>query len=156
MVEHEELQLGSEALALRWKLESSMRSNSVPFAPVHFLALLLLLFAGGLLGGCDSSQGAATLNFQGDAKRGRTLVGNYGCGNCHLIPNVAGADGNVGPPLLHLATRVYIAGFVRNSPENMSVWLQDPQKILPGNAMPAMGISRKDAHDITAFLYSVK
>ena len=134
-----------------------MRSNSVAFsAAVHFLRLVLLLFAVDLLAGCDNDETGTTLNFQGDAKRGKTLVTNYGCGNCHLIPKVAGADGNVGPPLLHLATRVYIAGFVRNSPENMSVWLQDPQKILPGNAMPAMGISQKDSHDITAFLYSLE
>jgi|SRR4051794_29063650 cytochrome c len=133
-----------------------MRSNSVAFsAAVHFLRLVLLLFAG-LLAGCDNDETGTTLNFQGDVKRGKTLVANYGCGNCHLIPKVAGADGNVGPPLLHLATRVYIAGFVRNSPENMSVWLQDPQKILPGNAMPTMGISQKDSHDITAFLYSLE
>jgi cytochrome c len=133
-----------------------MRSNSVAFsAAVHFLRLVLLLFAG-LLAGCDNDETGTTLNFQGDVKRGKTLVANYGCGNCHLIPKVAGADGNVGPPLLHLATRVYIAGFVRNSPENMAVWLQDPQKILPGNAMPTMGISQKDSHDITAFLYSLE
>jgi cytochrome c1 len=55
-----------------------------------------------------------------------------------------------------VGTRVYIGGVLRNSPENMSIWLQDPQKVLPGNAMPAMGISREDSRDITAFLYSLK
>jgi cytochrome c len=134
-----------------------MRSNSVGLvAAFHTPMLILLLFACGLLAACDNDQSGATLNFQGDAKRGKTLIAEYGCGSCHLIPKVAGADGNVGPPLLHIATRIYIAGFVRNSPENMSVWLQDPQKILPGNAMPAMGISQKDSHDITAFLYSLE
>lgn len=134
-----------------------MRSNFVGLvAAFRTPMLILLLFACGLLAGCDNDQSGAILNFQGDAKRGKTLITEYGCGNCHLIPKVAGANGNVGPPLLHLATRVYIAGFVRNSPENLSVWLQDPQKILPGNGMPAMGISRKDSHDITAFLYSLE
>jgi cytochrome c2 len=69
---------------------------------------------------------------------------------------VASADGNVGPPLMRIGTRVYIAGYIRNSPENMSVWLQDPQKVLPGNAMPSMGISLKDSRDITAFLYTLQ
>jgi cytochrome c len=134
-----------------------MRSNSAGLvAAFHTPMLILLLFACGLLAACDNDRSGATLNFQGDAKRGKTLIAEYGCGSCHLIPKVAGADGNVGPPLLHIATRIYIAGFVRNSPENMSVWLQDPQKILPGNAMPAMGISQKDSHDITAFLYSLE
>jgi cytochrome c2 len=133
-----------------------MRSNSVSHSAADRIPLLLLLlFAGGILAGCDREPPSAP-NFQGDTKRGKTLIAEYGCGNCHLIPKVAGADGNVGPPLMHIATRVYIAGFMRNSPENMSVWLQDPQKILPGNAMPAMGISRKDSDDITAFLYSLK
>jgi cytochrome c len=132
-----------------------MRNNSVSlFAALHLP--MLLLFAAAPLAGCDNNQTGTTLNFPGDANRGKTLIAEYGCGNCHLIPKVAGADGNVGPPLLHLANRVYIAGYVRNSPENMSVWLQDPQRILPGNAMPAMGISRKDSHDITAFLYSLE
>ena len=128
-----------------------MRSNSV-----SLFAATLLLFAVVLLAGCDNNPTGSTLNFPGDPKRGKTLITEYGCGNCHLIPKVAGAEGNVGPPLLHLANRVYIAGYVRNSPENMSAWLQDPQRILPGNAMPKMGISTKDSHDITAFLYSLE
>jgi cytochrome c2 len=38
----------------------------------------------------------------------------------------------------------------------MSLWLQNPQKVLPGNAMPAMGISQQDSRDMTAFLYTLK
>ena len=104
-----------------------MRSNSV-----SLFAATLLLFAVVLQAGCDNNPTGTTLNFPGDPKRGKTLITEYGCGNCHLIPKVAGADGNVGPPLLRLANRVYIAGYLRNSPENMSAWLQDPQRILPG------------------------
>jgi cytochrome c len=117
--------------------------------------LLALCLAGGLLAGCDSKSDV-TQNVEGDAGRGKMLIGNYGCGSCHLIPEVASADGNVGPPLMRIGTRVYIAGYIRNSPENMSVWLQDPQKVLPGNAMPSMGISLKDSRDITAFLYTLQ
>ncbi|MGE5158654.1 MAG: c-type cytochrome [Gemmatimonas sp.] len=69
---------------------------------------------------------------------------------------VVGANGNVGPPRYRVGTPTYIAGFIRNSPENMAMWIEDPQKALPGNAMPAMRISDKDAHDITAFLYTLK
>lgn len=139
---------------LNWLRESETRA----IAAAHRMAPLLLagFFAGTLLAGCDSEQNNARLNFSGDAQRGESLIRQYGCGGCHLIPNIASADGNVGPPLLHVGTRVYIAGYLRNSPDNMSVWLQDPQKILPGNAMPSMGISRKDSRDITAFLYSLK
>jgi cytochrome c2 len=139
---------------LDWLRESENRviaaaRRSTPMMLTGFLATILL-------GGCDHEQKRDILNFSGDARRGEELVQQYGCGGCHLIPEVASADGNVGPPLMHVGTRVYIAGFLRNSPENMSVWLQDPQKILPGNAMPSMGISRKDSRDITAFLLSLK
>jgi cytochrome c2 len=84
------------------------------------------------------------------------LVAHYQCGSCHEIPGIAGADGNVGPPLRRIGTRTYIAGFIRNSPDNMASWIEDPQKMLPGNAMPQMGISPDDARDIAAFLYTLR
>ncbi|WP_439364428.1 c-type cytochrome [Bradyrhizobium sp. DASA03005] len=95
-------------------------------------------------------------NFNGDARRGADLVKNYRCGTCHDIPGVAGANGNVGPPLHRIGTRTYIAGYIQNSPDNMAAWIEDPQKALPGNAMPRMGIPQKDARDIAAFLFTLK
>jgi len=108
------------------------------------------------LAGCEGNSGNGPDNFAGDARRGAALIKQHGCGGCHLIPNIAQATGNVGPPLLHIGTRTFIAGFINNSPENMALWIQDPQKALPGNAMPRMGISQEDARDITAFLYTLK
>ncbi|MCK1360958.1 c-type cytochrome [Bradyrhizobium sp. 199] len=95
-------------------------------------------------------------NFEGDARRGKDLVKQYQCGVCHDIPGISGADGNVGPPLHRIGTRTYIAGYIWNSPDNMADWIEDPQKALPGNAMPRMGIPQKDARDIAAFLYTLK
>ena len=139
---------------LNWLRDSEARAiaNARRVATI----LIAVVLVGGVLGGCERGEQSSTPNFRADADRGKTLVQQLGCGGCHLIPNVAHADGNVGPPLLHVGTRVYIGGVLRNSPENMSIWLQDPQKVLPGNAMPAMGISREDSRDITAFLYSLK
>jgi cytochrome c len=37
-----------------------------------------------------------------------------------------------------------------NTPDNMSLWIESPQKIVPGNAMPTIGIPHQDARDITA------
>ena len=37
-----------------------------------------------------------------------------------------------------------------------TLWIEDPQRVLPGNAMPTMGIPEKDARDMTAFLYGLK
>src|SRR4051812_41324026 len=118
--------------------------------------LLLAWVCSTLLAGCDPSPGQGPPNFSGDVKRGMALVEYYGCGGCHLIPQISDAKGNVGPPLLHVGTRTYLAGFISNSPENMALWIQDPQKALPGNAMPQMGITSQEARDIAAFLHTLK
>jgi cytochrome c len=99
-----------------------------------------------LLAGCE----ARSPSFSGDPKRGMALIKHYGCGACHLIAQIADAKGNVGPPLLHVGTRTYLAGFISNSPENMA------QKALLGNAMPQMGVTPQDSRDITAFLDTLK
>jgi len=119
-------------------------------------AVSALFFAWLSLAGSDAKTENGTANLAGDRKRGMELIKRYGCGGCHLIPGIADATGNVGPPLLHVGTRSYIAGFFSNSPENMALWLQDPQRALPGNAMPQMGITPQDSRDITAFLYTLK
>jgi cytochrome c len=119
-------------------------------------SLLAVGYTGLLLAGCDAKSEKGSVNFSGDPKRGMALIKQYGCGGCHLIPAIADATGNVGPPLLHVGTRIYIAGFLSNSPENMSLWIQDPQKAVPGNAMPRMGVTPQDSRDITAFLYTLK
>jgi cytochrome c2 len=117
---------------------------------------LALACACHLLAGCDAKLGQGPPNFSGDPKRGMALIKHYGCGSCHLIPKIADAKGNVGPPLLHVGTRTYLAGFISNSPENMARWIQNPQKALPGNAMPQMGVTPQESRDITAFLYTLK
>ena len=108
------------------------------------------------LAGCSEQSEKSPANASGDVKRGMDLIKRYGCGGCHLIPGIANATGNVGPPLLHVGTRTYIAGFFSNSPENMALWIEDPQKALPGNAMPRMGVTQQDSRDIAAFLYTLR
>jgi cytochrome c2 len=85
-------------------------------------------------------------------KRGADLIIANGCGTCHSIPGIAGARGNVGPPLDKIGTRVFIAGMLRNSPDNMVRWLKNPQEVIPGNAMPNMNLNEAQARDITAYL----
>ena len=119
----------------------------------RLLAAALLAMA---TAACEEGRAAGPDNFEGDARRGANLVEQYQCGACKNLPGFAGADGNVGPPLHRIGTRTYIAGFIRNSPDNMADWIEDPQRALPGNAMPTMGISQQDARDIAAFLYTLK
>lgn len=92
----------------------------------------------------------------GDIDAGRRGIVTYGCGACHEIPGIAGANGMVGPPLDHMGRRVYIAGLLRNTPENMTRWLLDPQKIVPGNAMPVLGLTEEQARNITAYLATLE
>jgi cytochrome c1 len=79
-----------------------------------------------------------------------------GCGGCHIIPGVSGADGMVGPPLTMLGRRIFIAGVLRNSPQNLAAWIFDPQRFVPGNAMPSAGLSESEAMDVAVFLESIR
>jgi cytochrome c len=84
---------------------------------------------------------------------GRRLIASYGCGSCHSIPGVAGANAMAGPPLAHFYERSYIAGKLPNTQENLVKWIQDPQQIDPGTAMPNLGVTEDEASDIAAYLY---
>jgi len=90
----------------------------------------------------------------GDSWRGEALFIQYGCGSCHAAKGVRTATGDVGPPLDGIATRTIIGGHLSNTPANMERWIQDPQHVSPGTAMPDLGVSAGDARDITAFLYT--
>lgn len=92
----------------------------------------------------------------GDAERGKVALHAYGCVACHRIPGVRGAVGEVGPPLDHWALRSYIAGVTSNSVKNLLVWIQVPQAVVPGTAMPNLGVSEADARDIAAYLFTLR
>jgi cytochrome c2 len=103
----------------------------------------------------DPEQGGPW-KFGGDPARGAALIRDYGCGSCHQVPGVANADGLIGPPLSNIGVRVYIAGMLRNTPDNMMLWLRHPQQIVPGNVMPDMGMTVRDARDIATYLYTLR
>jgi len=110
-----------------------------------------------LLAGCgNSASDAQTLSAPGDSKSGQQFIRDFGCGTCHTIPGIANADALVGPPLTSWSRRIYIAGMLRNTPANLATWIQHPQKIVPGNAMPDMGITPRQAQDIAAYLYTLR
>jgi cytochrome c len=90
----------------------------------------------------------------GDAAAGRDAIVVYGCGACHMIEGIPDANAYVGPPLVQYEQRHYIAGNLPNSADNLIMWLQFPQTIEPGTAMPNMGVTEQDARNIAAYLYS--
>lgn len=90
----------------------------------------------------------------GDLARAPEIMRRYGCGGCHTIPGLAGADGAVGPPLGGLIGRVYIGGVANNSSDKLVQWIVSPQTFSPRTAMPATGITEAEARDVAAYLYS--
>ena len=92
----------------------------------------------------------------GDPAAGRDAIVRRPCGSCHEIPGVPGAKGKAGPPLTGFAGRVYIAGRLDNSPDNLVGWLLNPQAVDPQTAMPPTGLSDRDARDVAAYLYTLK
>jgi cytochrome c1 len=69
---------------------------------------------------------------------------------------VRDARGLVGPPLDHFDRRTFIAGVLPNDLESLTLWIMNPQRVLPGNAMPDMDVSARDARDIAAYLYKLR
>jgi cytochrome c2 len=92
----------------------------------------------------------------GDIARGRDAIHTHGCATCHTIPGIRGADGLVGPPLERIANRVFLAGRIKNTPENMIHWVRFPKQVDPETAMPQMEISEQEGRDITAYLYMLR
>jgi cytochrome c2 len=91
----------------------------------------------------------------GDLQKGKVLIERFGCASCHAIPGVRGSRGNVGPPLDHIGSRTFVAGMLRNNPANLVRWIRFPQGVVPGNAMPDMGVTEEQARDIAAYLYTL-
>jgi cytochrome c len=127
----------------------TLRSGPLPW--VGGLAAALVVAACSTPGG--SVPGAETTF--GDPDRGARLISDYGCGCCHVVPGVNDADGLVGPPLTDFGRRSYIAGVLPNNADNLQHWIRDPQSVVPGNAMPDLGVSTVDARDIAAYLFTL-
>jgi cytochrome c len=121
---------------------------------VGVLALAIVVAAVG----CEArAEGRAALTVAGgDASRGPALMRAYGCSSCHTIPGVAGADSWVGPPLTHWSRRIYIAGLLPNTPENLVAWIYDPWRIHPESAMPRVGASEAEARHMAAYLFTLR
>ncbi|MBV9841807.1 MAG: c-type cytochrome [Sphingomonadaceae bacterium] len=74
------------------------------------------------------------------------------CAACHVVPGVRTAVGVVGPSLADIANRQVIAGKFANNRDNLIRWIMHPQAMMPGSAMPEMGISQPQATQIADYL----
>jgi cytochrome c1 len=118
-------------------------------APVALAALAMAFVLAGC-GGKPRPPGGVV----GDPERGKLALTQYACRACHMIPGVTGSDVYVGRPLEGLARRRTIAGMLPTSQANLVRWIRDPQAIDPRTAMPNLGVSERDAQDISAYLLS--
>ncbi len=130
-----------------------------PGSPISMLVLLVpfLILAVAIIA---TSFGKTPVQSQsvvpgGDPARGKAYIAQWGCGACHSIPGIAGANGEVGPNLAGIGSRSFIAGSLPNHPDNLVNWIMHPQQIVPGNGMPDMGIPEPVARDMAAYLYTL-
>jgi cytochrome c2 len=105
-----------------------------------------------VLAACEAPQTVPA----GDPERGRLLLRQFGCGDCHTIPGVAAAKGSVGPPLAGISSRVYLGGVLANTPENMARFIRAPQEANPRTVMPDLQVGESHARDMVAYLYTLQ
>jgi cytochrome c oxidase subunit II len=73
------------------------------------------------------------------------------CADCHAI-SARDEKRYVGPPLAHIAGRKSLGGNLPNTPANLSLWIERPQSILPGNRMPDSHVPAEEVQALTTFL----
>lgn len=99
------------------------------------------------------SQGRQVVPVPGaNAGDGKQVIERVGCGSCHMIPGIRMAGGRVGPPLAHFDRRRIVAGKLPNTPDALAHWIRFPQSVVPGNDMPNLGLTRRQARDVAAYM----
>lgn len=109
------------------------------------------------LAGCSEAETpVAQRVIGGDGAQGREIIMGVGCGACHEIPGIQGAQGVVGPSLRHFAKRSMIGGVVANQPGMLVRWVREAPALAPDTAMPSMPITEREALDVAAYLYTLR
>ena len=92
----------------------------------------------------------------GRVAEGKHVFESSACINCHTVNGTA-ANGRFGPDLTHLMSRVTIAsGAAQNTPENLRLWIQNPDAIKPGCLMPAMKLSDADLNALVRYMETLR
>ena len=91
-----------------------------------------------------------------EQQRGKEVVERGPCAMCHNITGTL-AGGRSAPDLTHIASRSTIgAGTLPNTTGHLAGWIADPQRIKPGNRMPATGLSGSELQALLAYLEILK
>ncbi len=87
---------------------------------------------------------------------GRHVFETTSCVNCHAVGGTNGT-GRFGPDLTHLMSRRTIAaGAAENTPENLRLWIQNPDAIKTGSLMPAMKLSDAELDALVRYLETLQ
>jgi cytochrome c oxidase subunit II len=87
---------------------------------------------------------------------GRRVFEQTACINCHSITGTV-ANGRFGPDLTHLMSRTTIAaGAALNTPENLRLWIQDPDAVKRGSLMPPMKLADSDLDALVSYLETLR
>jgi len=87
---------------------------------------------------------------------GRRAFEQTACINCHRVAGTS-ANGRFGPDLTHLMSRATIAsGAAQNTPENLRLWIQNPDSIKPGSLMPAMKLSDTELDAVVSYMETLR
>jgi len=101
-------------------------------------------------------QVAANVPKDASAAEGRRVFESTACINCHVVAGTV-ANGRFGPDLTHLMSRDTLAsGAALNTPENLRLWIENPDAIKPGSLMPPMNLSRQEFDRVTAYLLTLR
>jgi cytochrome c oxidase subunit 2 len=87
---------------------------------------------------------------------GRRIFETTACINCHTVRGTV-ANGRFGPDLTHLMSRATLAsGAAENTPENLRLWLSEPDAIKPSSLMPAMKVSNAELDALVRYMESLR
>jgi len=93
---------------------------------------------------------------RGIAAEGARLFQTKKCADCYAVAGT-GPNSGKGPSLAHLASRELLgSGISRNTPENLMLWLTNPQAAKPGNRMPDTPLSANETRALLAYLESLQ
>lgn len=91
-----------------------------------------------------------------EALAGKQVIQSVGCGSCHAIRGTT-LKSTFGPDLTHFGSRGGIAAYtLKNTPESLLQWIQNPQVVKPECKMPLIPLPPQQQRQLVAYLEELK
>jgi len=104
-----------------------------------------------------SQQKVAELPSDSTGKKGYQLFNEKACIKCHNISGTGSEEARVGPDLTHLSSRkTILSGMMLTTKENITSWLNNPQKIKEGAHMPDFMLNTDETTALVTYLEGLK